>query len=74
MRTTLLLDDNLLLAAKSLAHTKSKTLGEIISELALKGLKLLSRVDHKKGFPVFHVGSDAQPITLEHVKKWEDEE
>ena len=73
MRTTLLLDDHLILVAKSMAQAKNKTLGEIISELALKGLKLMARVDHKKGFPVFSVGSDAQPITLEHVKKWEDE-
>lgn len=74
MRTTLLIDDNLLLAAKTLSQVNKKTLGQVISELALQGLSMMRRVDHKKGFPIFSVGPDAQPITLEHVKKDEDDE
>lgn len=38
MRTTLDIDDDILAAAKDLAKVERKTMGEIISELARKGL------------------------------------
>ena len=38
MRTTLDIDDDVLLAAKALARREKKTAGRIISELARKGL------------------------------------
>ena len=38
MRTTLDIDDDILAAAKELAKTRKSTAGEVISELARKGL------------------------------------
>jgi hypothetical protein len=38
MRTTLTLDDDILDAAKGLASRDRKTIGEVVSELARKGL------------------------------------
>ena len=73
MRTTLNIDDDLLLAAKSLAEAKSMPIGAVISELARKGLEKTNTPSQKNGFPVFDVPADAQPITLEHVKRLEDE-
>jgi hypothetical protein len=32
-----------------------------------------SAMDRKSGFPIFQVSQDAHPITLEDVKKGEDE-
>ena len=73
MRTTINIDDDLLLIAKSLAEVKSVSIGAVISELARKGLERTANHSKKHGFPVFSVPADAQPITLEHVKKLEDD-
>lgn len=73
MRTTITIDDDLLAAAKSLAQAQSVSVGTVISELARKGLKSSARTRRKSNFPVFSVPLAAHPITLEDVKKIEDE-
>lgn len=74
MRTTITLDDDVFMAAKHIAETKTISMGAVISDLVKKGLQSnLGKVDKKHGFPVFKVPADAQPITLEHVKMLEDE-
>ena len=73
MRTTLTIDDDVLLAAKSVAHAKSVSVGTAISELVRKGLGATVVETRNDGFPVFKVGPEAEPITLEHVKRQEDE-
>lgn len=77
MRTTLTIDDDLLAAARSLAQAKSESLGKAISDLARRGLNAdpeLCENRQASAFPVFSVPSGAQPITLEDVRKDEDEE
>lgn len=74
MRTTLTIDDDLLSAARSLARSRSVPVGQVISDLARKGLSVPPRVHRRNGFPVFSVPPTAHPITLEDVKKIEDEE
>jgi len=44
MRTTLSIDDDILLTAKHLAERDRKTVGEVISELARQGLARATRV------------------------------
>jgi hypothetical protein len=73
MRTTITIDDDLLAAAKVLARTRAVSVGKVISDLARKGMRPTPRVSRKEGFPVFSVPADARPITLEDVKKIEDE-
>jgi len=73
MRTTITIDDDLLAAAKSVARTRCVPVGTVISELARKGLKSSARTRRKSDFPVFSIPSGAHPITLEDVKKAEDE-
>ena len=73
MRTTITIDDDLLAAAKSLAQTRSVPIGKVISELARLGMTSPVRTRRKSDFPVFSVPSTAHPITLEDVKKIEDE-
>ena len=75
MRTTLSIDDDLLAAAKSLARSKSQSIGRVISDLARRGLSATPRVNTQGavGFPTFRVDPDARPITLEDVRKDEDE-
>lgn len=72
MRTTLQIEDDVLQAARSLAQTESKSLGQVISELARKGLRPQNRGCDRSAFPVFDVPSDAFPITLERVKQAEE--
>ena len=76
MRTTLTIDDDLLAAARSLARARAEPVGKALSELARRGLNATSRVCTSKrrtGFPVFSVPQGARPITLEDVRKAEDE-
>jgi hypothetical protein len=73
MRTTLNIDDNLLKAAKGIAAARSESLGKVISELAWKGIQTGAGTRRKSGLPTFKVRPDARPITLEDVKKLEDE-
>ncbi len=73
MRTTLTIEDDVLMIAKSMASAKGASVGRIISDLArrwLRGDRTYVDVD---GLPTFEVRDDATPITLEDVKKWEDE-
>ncbi|MDY0312682.1 MAG: hypothetical protein RBR20_11210 [Desulfobacterales bacterium] len=72
MRTTLSIDDDLLAAAKALAQARSVSVGTIVSALMRKGLQSKLDMERKSGLPVFKVGLDARPITLEDVKKLED--
>ncbi|MBI2918746.1 MAG: antitoxin [Chloroflexi bacterium] len=72
MRTTISIDDALLAAAKSLA--RSVSVGTVISELVRKGLEPPERSLRQSGFPVFCVPSTAHQITLDDVKRLEDEE
>jgi hypothetical protein len=69
MRTTLVIEDDVLEAARSLAEAEGKSLGEMISELARRGLAPRSDEALDEGFPVFSISPDAKPITLEAVQR-----
>lgn len=73
MRTTLNIDSDVLDVARRLAGAQAKTVGEVISDLARKGLETRSKVRRTDGFPVFDAPADAKPFSLEDVKR-EDEE
>jgi hypothetical protein len=74
VRTTLSLDDEALAAARELAATRKQTLGQVVSDLMRRGLMARTRYPAKEdGFPVFLVAEDSPPITLEDVKRYEDE-
>ena len=78
MRTTLNLDPQLLNTAKRLAAARSVALGDIISELANKGLEAQSQFHGKKsatrksGFPIFNPPKGSPLIGLDDVKRDED--
>lgn len=75
MRTTLAIDDDLLAVAKHLAREKSESIGKALSDLARLGLRATAMAQGKtaSGFPSFSVPKGARVITLEDVKKLEDE-
>ena len=73
MRTTLTIDDDILDVAKSLAESERRTVGEVISDLARRGLQPRDCGGERDGFPVFDVGTDSGPITLDKVRAALDE-
>ena len=73
MRTTLTLDPDIMSAARQIAAAKSKSIGEVISELARRGLEARAIVGTRHGFPVFQVSKGAASLTPEDVRRDEDE-
>jgi hypothetical protein len=73
MRTTLNLDEDVVRTAKSLARLRAKSLGKVISELARRGIQAGSATTRRGDLPVFTVDPLEPPLTLEDVKRVEDE-
>ena len=75
MRTTLDIEDDVLQAAKELAQRQGGTAGQVISDLARRGLNApppRRRPGLRSGVPV--LPSRGEIVTLEHVQKLQDEE
>jgi len=73
MRTTLAIDDDVLIAAKSLADQQRRTVGEVISELARRGLRRVpSGGRERNGIPLLAPKGDAM-VTLDIVNALRDE-
>jgi hypothetical protein len=73
MRTTLSLDADILSAARQIAAAKSKSIGEVVSELARRGLEARGKVGTRQGFPVFEVTKGAAPLTPDDIRRDGDE-
>jgi hypothetical protein len=73
MRTTVNIDDTVLRISRSLAAQRGESLSKVISDLIREGLRNGSGYSLEDGFPVFAVEDSDQIITLEDVKKDEDE-
>jgi hypothetical protein len=82
MRTTLTIDDSLLAAARDAANRTGRSIGEIISEWALRGLRgspgaeemAKTRRNSRRTFPTFTVRADAAPVTGEIVHRLLEDE
>ena len=74
MRTTLEIDDDVLMAAKELAAAQKKTAGAVISELARKALRgdNSSTLEVRNGFSLLPSGGAI--VTTELVESLFDEE
>lgn len=74
MRTTLSIDDDVLAAAKEMAETDGKTIGEVISTLARNALKPeSSRRATRNGVPLLPVRRGAPRVTSELVRQLREE-
>lgn len=74
MRTTLAIDDDVLAAARELAATQQKSVGEVISALARQALRPAETSRKtRNGVPLIHSGSDAQRVTSELVRRLDEE-
>jgi hypothetical protein len=74
MRTTLAIDDDVLSAAKEMAAAQNKTVGEVISSLARRGLNpVASRRHTRNGVPLLPHRKDATRVTSELVRQLREE-
>ena len=73
MRTTLDLEEDVLLAAKEIAKQRGTTVGQVLSGLARQALTQRPPVSTKHGLPLFPVQPDAGVVTLELVNHLRDE-
>jgi len=73
MRTTLAIDDDVLAAAKELAATERKSVGEIISSLARRALRPASSGKVRNGIPLLAVKPGAPRVTSELVRQLNEE-
>jgi hypothetical protein len=75
MRTTLDIEEDVLLAAKALARDRRTSVGKVMSDLARKGLtRRPVKFKTRNGFPLFPVQPGAGVVTLEIVNRLRDEE
>lgn len=73
MRTTLSIDDDVLLAAKAIARQQNRSLGDIISDLARTSLRRPKARSERNGIPLLDVKPDTPPVTLDLVNALRDE-
>jgi hypothetical protein len=72
MRTTLEIDDDVLLAAKAIAGQSRKSLGKVVSEMARQALKRPPPGQMRNGIPLLADGKNT-PVTLAEVNALRDE-
>ncbi len=74
MRTTLSIDNDVLAAARVLAEQQKRSIGEVISELARKGLTPAEAApQYRNGIRLMPVRPGAGVVTLELVNRLRDE-
>jgi hypothetical protein len=73
MRTTLSLDDDVLVAAKAIAGQQGRSLGEVVSELARRSLQRPASRAERNGIPLLASRSDSLPVTMDLVNSLRDE-
>lgn len=74
MRTTLSIDDDILMVAKTMAERERLTIGEVISRLARQALKPdISTAKVRNGIQLLPTTANASPVTMELVNQLRDE-
>lgn len=74
MRTTLAIDDDVLAAAKELAATERKSVGEVVSALVRRALRPAETGKKtRNGVPLLPVKRNAQRVTSELVHQLREE-
>ena len=74
MRTTLAIDDDVLAAAREMADSERKSVGEVISILARRALRPTHTAQRvRNGIPLLNVRPDTPRVTSELVKQLSEE-
>jgi len=74
VRTTLDIDSALLEAARSLANASQRSIGAVISDLALRGLQNQGVLATEGRYPVFAIPKDAQPLDPSVIRSLIDDD
>lgn len=74
MRTTLTIDDDVLVAARALADQQHCSLGEVISELVRRALYKPAGDLERNGIPLLQTQTKGAVITLDLVNALRDEQ
>ncbi len=69
MRTIVTLDDDGFEAARAQAQASGKRLGEVLSQLARRGLRASAGASTKSGLPVFPIRADAEIIPSSRARE-----
>ncbi|AEH87907.1 CopG family transcriptional regulator [Mesorhizobium opportunistum] len=73
MRTTLAIDDDVLLAAKAMARQQDRSIGEVISDLARQSLRRPQAGGERNGIPLLSARPDDPPLVdLEMINALRD--
>jgi hypothetical protein len=74
MRTTLAIDDDVLAAAKEMAATEQKSVGEVISALARNGMRPINtKRKTRNGIPLLAVRPGSPRVSSELVRQLQEE-
>ena len=74
MRTTLSIDDDVLSAAREMAVMQKRTLGDVISSLARRGLNPIESLRRtRNGVPLLPVRADSKRVTSKLVYQLREE-
>ena len=73
MRTTLTIDDDVLVAARAIAEQNGQTIGEVLSDLARRSLRPGKALSERNGVPLLPVRNPGVVVTLEIVNALRDE-
>jgi len=74
MRTTLDIDDDVMLAVKTLSRQRKVTAGRLLSELARKSLVRRSSHAMRNGVPLFPGKTGSHVVTMALVNRLRDED
>ncbi len=72
MRTTVDIEDDVLAAAKAIAHQRGISIGKVLSELARQALLRANATRTRNGLPLFPVQPGAGIVTPELVNQLRD--
>jgi len=73
MRTTLAIDDDVLVAAKAIARQQGRTVGDVVSDLARRALRRPEPPMQRNGIALLARGDDRAVVTLDTVNALRDE-
>ena len=73
MRTTLDVEDDVLLAAKEIARSRGVSVGKVLSDLVRQAMTRQPACATRGDVPLFPVQPDAGVVTLELVNQLRDE-
>jgi len=73
MRTTIDLEEDVLLAAKEIARQRGVSIGKVLSDLTRQALSRQDPTVTRSGVPLFPVRPGAGVVTLELVNQLRDE-